>query len=142
MKTKISRKDAQNICDYVFVGSIPQIHDIMRGNGPKYYNCGKYGWNWDLCTIPYVLIEGDNGLWVTRYTVGIMTGYRNTTGIQIPHELEKRFQRRAAEIEDWYDEHFREDGSYEHYQARYENLRDNFAFALINFARGKGKYSA
>jgi hypothetical protein len=58
---------------------------IFKGIEPDFYNSGVYGWNCDI----YV-IGG----------VAITTGYRNTTGKKIPHEMIAKYDVKAVKSPD------------------------------------------
>lgn len=84
MKQRTSMKKVRNY-SHVFRAGYCDLHYIMNGYEPTYYNAGVYGWNNDM----YVDYRTD--------TI-ISTGYRNMRGARIPDYIVKAFSENAKDI--------------------------------------------
>lgn len=48
MERKMTRKEALAMCDKVYSVGYCDLQFILRNFDRIGYNCGVYGWNWDL----------------------------------------------------------------------------------------------
>ena len=113
-KIKTTNKHIKAIWNNVYRCGYCDLQYIMRGEEPVYYNCGVYGWNYDV----YCDYKRD---------VAITTGYRNMTGRVIPNELIKRYSDIAKEIlEDYWKK------PYEEIQKALADNREKFFDELVN----------
>lgn len=87
-KIKITRKDAKNFCDCVLAIGYCELSALLYSHSPEFYNCGVYGWNWDLYIID-VKINGRNK------RIGICTGYRSLVGYDVPYSIIKMYEEKA-----------------------------------------------
>ena len=84
-KIKTTNKYIKAVWGNVYRCGYCDLQYIMRGEEPVYYNCGVYGWNYDVyCDY--------------KRNIAITTGYRNMTGKQIPSELIEKYSKIAKEI--------------------------------------------
>lgn len=84
-KTKTTRKEINNRFSNVWYTGYCDLQHIFSSSDAIYYNCGVYGWNFDV----YVDYSTDTA---------ITTGYRNMTGERIPAELIEKYSNKAKEI--------------------------------------------
>lgn len=114
MKIKTTNKYIKTIWRNVYRCGYCDLQYIMKGTDPVYYNCGVYGWNYDVyCDY--------------KRNIAITTGYRNMTGERIPSELIEKYSNIAKEI---YNQHWGKD--YEEKLAELERNRENFFEELLN----------
>jgi len=84
MKKRTSMKETRNY-SHVFRAGYCDLHYIMYGYEPTYYNAGVYGWN--------------NDMYIDYATNTIIsTGYRNMRGARIPDYIVKAFSENAKDI--------------------------------------------
>lgn len=81
MKFKISRREIVNGFPKVKMCGYCDLQNLLRGVEPIAYNCGTYGWNYDVYGV---------------YGLTICTGYRNMPGKRLEHIEE--YESRAREI--------------------------------------------
>lgn len=96
-KLKVTRKDIKASYNNIYNVGYCNMYYLLTGIEPRYYNCGVYGWNWDA----YEIEEG----------ICIITGYRNTLGVNVDSKQLRYYEEQAREIrENWgikYDEQLR-----------------------------------
>lgn len=85
MKIKTTRKNVQNRFKKVFCTGYCDLQYIMNGEEATFYNCGTYGWNFDV----YTNFKRD---------IAITTGYRGMFGKRIPNEIIEEYTKNAKEI--------------------------------------------
>ena len=107
-KQKTSMTTISKYWKYVFSCGYCDLQNIFNGENPQYYNSGVYGWNCDI----YCDYEKD---------IAITTGYRNTRGKRIPHEIIKKYDEIAKEIKNKYS------------FTQYENMKKELAENKENF---------
>ena len=73
IKSRITRKELENGYDKVIRAGYCELQNLLRVSPARYYNCGVYGWNWDVYEI-----ETSNG-----EIVAVCTGYRGLVGKRI-----------------------------------------------------------
>lgn len=113
-KIKTTNKYIKAVWKNVYRCGYCDLQYIMKGEDPVYYNCGAYGWNYDV----YCDYKRD---------IAITTGYRNMTGKQIPYELIEKYSKIAEDIcKDYWKK------SYEEVQNALEENRNNFFEELLN----------
>lgn len=83
MKKETTMKYICAIFDNIYQCGYADLQFIFHNITADYYNAGIYGWNCDI----YILDD-----------VVITTGYRNTRGKKIPHELIKKYSDKAEKI--------------------------------------------
>ena len=108
MKIKVSNTMLKNNYFCMFRAGYCDLHNIMQGVEPDFYNAGVYGWNFDA-------YESPDGVAV------ISTGYRNMLGERIPSEILNKYDKKARAINaryDWKD--------YEKKQKAHEKNRAKF----------------
>ena len=81
MKFKTTRKAILDNCANVKSAGYCSLHFLLRTREPIAYNCGVYGWNFDVYDV---------------YGVVICTGYRNMPGEKLTGIEE--YEKRAREI--------------------------------------------
>ena len=113
MKVKITRKSVKCLFNKVLYCGYCDLQNIMRGVETRFYNCGIYGWNYDVY---------DLGV------IGITTGYRGMFGKRIPTELIEKYDKEAKEIIEsnlsW--------KNHDEYVAKMNDIRDRFINELKN----------
>lgn len=113
-KIKTTNKYIKTVWGNVYRCGYCDLQYIMRYEEPVYYNCGVYGWNYDVyCDY--------------KRNVAITTGYRNMTGRVIPHEIIDRYSKIAKNI--------MADAvatPYEEIKAALDKNRENFFDELVN----------
>lgn len=110
MKYKTTTKAIKNLFPNVKSAGYCSIQNLLRGIEPVAYNCGVYGWNYDVYNI--------NGL-------TICTGYRNMPGARVKGASE--FETRALAI-------------WENYNTPYEQKQEQAAQLLKEFCILNGGY--
>ena len=95
-KIKTTNKYIKQVWKHVYRCGYCDLQYIMRGDEPMYYNCGIYGWNYDVyCDY--------------RRDIAITTGYRNMVGKSIPDGLIEKYTNIAKEIcEDYWKKPYEE----------------------------------
>ena len=91
MKLKVTQREVRDQLKYggnVFQIGYCDLQRTLRGKSAIAYNCGVYGWNWDLYKL-----ETMDGL-----TVYITTGYHGMIGRPVKYELIKQFENEARDI--------------------------------------------
>ena len=113
-KIKTTNKYIKTVWANVYRCGYCDLQYIMRGEEPVYYNCGAYGWNYDVyCDY--------------KRNVAITTGYRNMTGRMIPDELIEKYSNIAKEIcKNTFSK------SYDEIKAELDQNRENFFDELAN----------
>ena len=81
-KIKITRNILKNRFSKIFCCGYCDLQYIFHNLRPYYYNCGIYGWNYDV----YANYCED---------IAITTGYRGMFGTRIPAEIIKHFETEA-----------------------------------------------
>lgn len=84
-KIKTTRKEINNMFSNVFYCGYCDLQHIISKSEAVYYNCGVYGWNFDV----FIDYPTDTA---------ITTGYRNMTGRRIPSEIIEKYSSAAKEI--------------------------------------------
>lgn len=84
-KIKTTRKEINNMFSNVFYCGYCDLQHIISKSEAVYYNCGVYGWNFDV----FIDYPTDTA---------ITTGYRNMTGRRIPSEIIEKYSNAAKEI--------------------------------------------
>lgn len=85
MKIKTTRKNINNNYRKVFYTGYCDLQYIMKNFDATYYNCGTYGWNYDVYTD-------------AATDIAITTGYRGMFGERIPSELIEKYTTVAKKI--------------------------------------------
>lgn len=84
MKKHTSMKIVKQYTNVFCVGYADLQH-LFTDEEPTYYNAGIYGWNCDLYTD-------------SRTDSILCTGYRNTRGWKVPHDVVLEYDMKAKEI--------------------------------------------
>lgn len=113
-KIKTTNKYIKTVWNNVFRCGYCDLQYIMKGEEPVYYNCGVYGWNYDVyCDY--------------KRNIAITTGYRNMTGRPMPEGLIEKYSNIAKEIcKDYWNK------PYDELRAELEQNRENFFEELLN----------
>ena len=85
MTIKITRKEITERFPHVYRCGYCDLQNIFYKDEAVFYNCGVYGWNFD------VFCDWGQG-------VAITTGYRNMTGDRIPSEIIAKYSAIGKEI--------------------------------------------
>lgn len=82
-KMHMTRKAIRNFPGvfHVYYVGYCNLQSLLRYETPVFYNAGVYGWNWDG-----YLLHDRHGR-----TIIINTGYRNTTGEEIPWKIAEKY---------------------------------------------------
>ena len=85
MKFKTTSRELKNSVptNYLFKAGYCALQELFYYEQPIAYNCGVYGWNYDVYKI---------------YDVYITTGYRSMVGKYIPNELVEKYNNKASTI--------------------------------------------
>ena len=113
-KIKTTNKYIKTVWANVYRCGYCDLQYIMKGEDPVYYNCGVYGWNYDVyCDY--------------KRNIAITTGYRNMTGKQMPDGLIEKYSNIAKEIcKNYWNK------PYDELRAELEQNRENFFEELLN----------
>ena len=109
-KMKTTRKQLNRCFSRIFWCGYCDLQNILRDDSPKFYNCGIYGWNYDVYDLG---------------NIAITTGYRGMFGEEIPDEILAKYDKEARQvIEDtqWM--------NYGEYVAKMGDIRDRFIAEL------------
>ena len=121
----LTRKDLKY--NRVYYGDLQQV---LRSSDKVGSNSGVYGWNWDCYEL-----HGRKG------SIYILQGYRNFCGKCLPYEMTKKWNNKAREISDSWNNWKEKKGNTmeENFRAwlksrdkRLENLRKKVADCLID----------
>lgn len=113
-KIKTTNKYIKLVWRNVYRCGYCDLQYIMRGEDPVYYNCGVYGWNYDV----YCDYKRD---------IAITTGYRNMTGARISDGLIEKYTETAKKIlENYWNK------PYEEIKNELAENRENFFEELAN----------
>jgi hypothetical protein len=74
-KIKMTRSDVNRIYSRVYRAGYCELYPLYRESEAIGYNCGVYGWNWDL----YTFSDG----------IAITSGYRSMCGGNLPERCKK-----------------------------------------------------
>lgn len=80
----MTNKEVRRVFDKVYSIGYGAMQFLLRFENRIGYNCGIYGWNYDVYSL-------GNG-------ICICTGYRNMPGKTIPYELVQKYDKYASEI--------------------------------------------
>ena len=80
----MTNKEVRRVFDKVYSIGYGAMQFLLRFENRIGYNCGIYGWNYDVYSL-------GNG-------ICICTGYRNMPGKTIPYELVQKYEKYASEI--------------------------------------------
>lgn len=80
MKTHIAMKRVTEEFYHVYKCGYCDLQNICYDKAPTFYNSGVYGWNCDVYTFG---------------SIAISTGYRNTRGKRIPHDVIRKYDDKA-----------------------------------------------
>lgn len=86
MKINVTAKQLRGLAKHEFRAPYAELQKIFRGVEPDFYTAGRYGWNFDA-------------YYDKESSVLITTGYRNTFGRQIPHELIEHVEKHIEAVE-------------------------------------------
>ena len=113
MKFKTTRKEINERFAHVYSCGYCDLQNIFSKDDAYFYNCGVYGWNFDVyCDL--------------GRSIAITTGYRNMTGDRIPSEIIAKYSAIGKKI--------REDcwaRPYEETRAAMEENQRNFFADLL-----------
>lgn len=88
MKDRIAKKDVKAMYGTIIKVPYCNLQELLTFEDPKYYNCGTYGWNFDV-----YLIDSDTA---------IVTGYRPFGNVTPAYEVTRKYEEKAREIKkDW-----------------------------------------
>lgn len=111
MKRKITMKEIrENYSNIIQVGYC-ELQNLLRGQEPKYYTCGIYGWNADIYEI-------DNK------TV-IVTGYRPFGNIKTNYEINNKYDEKSYKTWKLF-------GNYEDNSKKNSKILNNYIKELLN----------
>lgn len=112
-KMKTTRKQLNRCFSRIFWCGYCDLQNILHNDSPKFYNCGIYGWNYDVYDLG---------------NIAITTGYRGMFGEQIPSEIISKYDKEAREIVEsplsW--------KNHDEYVAKMDDIRDRFINELKN----------
>lgn len=83
MKRKLTAKEIRNYSGKKLAIGYCNAYHLLKGIEPYGYNCGVYGWNFDV-----YYFEG----------ITITTGYRNLVGNRCNYELLNEYEKKAEEV--------------------------------------------
>lgn len=92
MKNTITRQLINQLYDKVYRAGYCDLQHIFWNQSRRAYNCGVYGWNFDVYTDHTASGE----------TIAFTTGYRNMTGDRIPNAILQKYDKAARAIIDDY----------------------------------------
>ena len=111
-KLQATRKDIKARYNRIFNVGYCNMPYLLTGIEPSFYNCGVYGWNWDAYEIE------DN--------ICIITGYRNTLGVDVDSKQLREYEEKAREIRnDW-------NKNYQEQVDLIKELREKFIKEVLN----------
>ena len=98
MKTKVTRQFINQVYDRVFRAGYCDLQHIFWNCEKRFYNCGVYGWNFDVYT-DYTA-DGES--------IAFTTGYRNMTGERVDSDILRKYDSIARAIIDDYKKPYEE----------------------------------
>ena len=106
-KMKTTRKQLNRCFSRIFWCGYCDLQYILHNDSPKFYNCGIYGWNYNVYDLG---------------NIAITTGYRGMFGTEIPRELIHKYEAEAKPIVEstlsW--------KNHDEYVAKMNDIRDRF----------------
>lgn len=83
-KLKVTRNNIKAMYNKVVNVGYCNMGYLLTGIEPRFYNSGIYGWNWD----GYEIADD----------ICVITGYRNTLGVNVDREELARYEEQARQI--------------------------------------------
>lgn len=111
-KLQATRKDIKESYNNIFNVGYCNMYYLLTGVEPRYYNSGVYGWNWDAYEI--------------TPNICIITGYRNTLGVNVATKDLVSYEDKAKKICQNYDL------KYDEQCQKIKQLRDEFIEKILN----------
>lgn len=80
-KIKITNKELKNMYNEIYIINDKTLCLYLK---PRFFNCGIYGWNYDVYELDY--------------DTCLITGYRNQPGNRIPCNLEEKYKKKIRKL--------------------------------------------